>query len=99
MLGTGRTSGPAKKWAELMTEHYETLSVKDPVFGELRNLMDLCVLAALLEKERLWDRAGLKVPLLSDPTSDLQLGVWNAPKAIPPEVSFLRNSKPHFSLW
>jgi hypothetical protein len=88
IVPTGRTSPAAEKWAERMTESYEDLSGKDAVFGELRNLMDLCVVAALLEKEGLWDRAGLSAPILRQPGSDLKPKVWHAPKAIPPEVSF-----------
>jgi hypothetical protein len=87
---TGRSSGVAQKWADLMTDNYSDLSERDSVFGELRNIMDLCVIAALLEKQRLWDAAGLSAPVLRDAGSELTLPIWNAPKAVPPEVSFLR---------
>jgi hypothetical protein len=91
--GTGRASGLAQKWADLMTEKYDEVSRKDAVFGELRNLMDLCVIAALLEKEGLWDKAGLKAPGLRDPQDGWKLEVWNAPKVVPPEVSFVHVRK------
>ncbi len=86
----GRASGQAQRWADLMTGHYEQLSAKDAVFGELRNLMDMCVIAALLEKNGLLEQAGLSVPLLTDQSSELKLETWNSPKRVPPEVSFLR---------
>ena len=59
-----KPAAAAEKWASLMTEKYDELSTQETIFGELRNLMDLCVIAALLEKEGLWDRAGLKAPIL-----------------------------------
>jgi hypothetical protein len=87
---TGKTSPAAQKWADLMTENYDALSGRDPVFGELRNLMDMCVVSALIRKEHLMEKAGLSIPLLSDPNSELKTEVWNAPKTIAPEVSFLK---------
>ncbi len=90
---TGKTSPAAVKWANQMTEKYDALSGKISVFGELRNLMDMCVIAALLEKEGLWSKTGLEAPLLRRPDSEWKLEVWNAPKIVPPEVSFLRTRK------
>jgi hypothetical protein len=91
--GTGKASPMAQKWADLLTEKYDDVSGKISVFAELRNLMDLCVIGALLEKEGLWDKAGLSAPVLCDPQSPWKLEVWNAPKAVPPEVSFVKVSK------
>ncbi|MCA9123637.1 MAG: DUF1598 domain-containing protein [Planctomycetaceae bacterium] len=90
VAATGRTSVHAKRWADNMTDKYDELSTVDPVFGELRNLMDMCVVAALIEKERLFAVAGVSLPLLSSESSDLALKKWNAAKKISPEVSFLR---------
>ena len=47
VAGTGKTSDAAQKWADNMTDKYDELSVAEPVFGELRNVMDLCVISAL----------------------------------------------------
>ncbi len=52
--------------------------------------MDMCVVAALVEKERLCEVAGCSLPLLTSDSSDLTLEEWNAAKKIAPEVSFLR---------
>lgn len=89
-VGTGRVSKQAQQWADLMTNEYDALSSEDVVFGDLRNLMDMCLVAALIEKNNLWETAQLQVPLLTDPNSDLKIQVWNAAKTIPPQVSFLR---------
>ena len=87
---TGKTSRMAQRWADLMTKEYEALSSRDPVFAELRNLMDMCVVAALIQKEHLAEKSGLTIPLLMDTNSELKVASGNAPKTIAPEVSFLR---------
>lgn len=90
VAGTGRKSPLAQKWADAMTAKYEELSVEDAVFGELRNLMDMCVVAALIKKERLWEKAGLSSPILTQADSELKLENWNAPKTVAPQVSFIK---------
>jgi hypothetical protein len=88
--GTGRRGAAAQRWADMMTEKYDALSARDSVFGELRNIMDMCVVAALLEKEGLLVKAGLSVPILTDQASPHKLEDWYAPQKVAPEVSFLR---------
>lgn len=87
---TGKTSRMAQRWADLMTKEYDALSSRDLVFAELRNLMDMCVVAALIQKENLAEKAGLRIPLLMETNSELKVASGNAPKTISPEVSFLR---------
>lgn len=90
---TGRANAAAKHWANTMTAKYEQLAEADPVFGELRNLMDMCVIAALIEKERLCEKVSCSLPMLTSNASELAAEKWNAPKRIAPEVSFLRTRK------
>jgi hypothetical protein len=85
----GKASPMAQKWSDLMTEKYEALAGREAVFGDLRNLMDMCVVAALMQKENLWEKAGLSAPLLTDSSSELKPEVWHAPKTISPEISLL----------
>jgi hypothetical protein len=87
---TGKSSPAAQKWADLMTQQYDALSAKDAVFGELRNVMDMCVVAAVIRKEHLAEKAGLNMPVLTDASRGLQVEIWNAPKIIPTEVSFVQ---------
>lgn len=60
----GQSSPAAQRWADMMTSKYVQLAAKEPVFAELRNLMDLAVVAALIYQERLGDKAGYSLPLL-----------------------------------
>jgi hypothetical protein len=88
--GTGKANPTAQKWADLMTEKYDELSVKEPVFGELRNLMDLCVVAALITKEDMLTKAKLEIPAIAAKNSKMELTHWHAPKTVPTQVSATR---------
>src|SRR5262245_3026280 len=70
--GTGKVNPTAQKWADLMTAKYDELSVKEPVFGELRNLMDLCVVAALITKEDMLGKAKLEIPAIASKSSKME---------------------------
>lgn len=88
---TGKSSPLAKKWADSMTSHYEELSAKLPIFTELRNAIDLAVVAHLIVRENLDRKAGLDVnPLASSsiPSSEI-----NIPREIPSQASFVRKNK------
>ena len=78
----------AKRWADQMTERYEDLSQKEPVFRELRNLMDLSVVAAIIAKERLMDKADISAPAITG-TETISLPKWNVPQTVPSQCSFM----------
>ena len=88
--GKGRVNPAAKKWADMLTEKYDELCQVDGVFGELRNLMDMCVVAALIEHHNLWEKSGCQIPLLTSASSDLSVESWHEPKTVSPVCSFLR---------
>jgi hypothetical protein len=80
--GTGSASSSSQKWANLMTQHYAELSTKEASFGELRNLMDLCVVAALVSKEQLLEKANCDIPTIMSPYSPLSHVSLQSPKSI-----------------
>jgi hypothetical protein len=90
---TGKANPAAQKWADMMTEQYDELSAKEPVFGELRNLMDLCVVAALIAKEDLLAKANLKLPALTNADSKTGLTQWHAPKTVATQCSFIKRDR------
>ncbi len=57
--GAGTIDKLAQLWATKMTESFNELSREMPVFADLRNIMDLTVVATLITQERLAERAGL----------------------------------------
>ena len=79
----------AQKWADNMTNQFSALSVAEPIFGELRNCMELAIVGALLVKERLPDKAGYSLPVLMT-SPDLQPAEFNAPKQVPSQASVLK---------
>lgn len=91
--GTGKTSPIAKKWADLFTEKYDELAKADPVFADLQNIMDLCVVAAIIESNDLMRLADVELPLLATNDGPLAVEARNAPRAIAPQCSFLRTKK------
>jgi hypothetical protein len=61
---SGKANAVAQKWADNMTAHYDELALAAPVFGDLRNCMQLAMVGALVVHERLTDKAGCTLPAL-----------------------------------
>ena len=87
---SGRVSPTAARWAEKMTEHYGALSKRMPVFQELRNLMDLTLMATLIRQEGLAEKVNLDLSLLLGESDTIELASYPVPKAVAPECSFVR---------
>jgi len=85
----GKASPMAQRWADAMTEHYGELAVAEPIFGELRNCMELAIVAALVAKERLTERAGYSMPLLTD-SAEVAVDEFPAPRQVDSKVSMAR---------
>jgi hypothetical protein len=89
-VGSGRANPVAQQWADTMNAQYDELSKKDPVFGQLRNVMDLCVVAALIERYDLTGRAGCSLPHLTRADSPLGTCQLNAPKTVATQCSYVK---------
>jgi hypothetical protein len=89
---TGRPSPVAQKWADNMTRKYDELAVADPIFGQLRNCMELAVVAALIVREDLPGKAGYSLPTLLDPT-DVQVEKFPAPKQVSTQASVVKKGR------
>lgn len=84
---SGKAEPIAQKWAENFTEKFDELAREDSAFGSLRNVMDLAVVAALLAKERLFERSGLQAPNLM---YEQPLEQYPAPRSVPSQASFVK---------
>ena len=93
VTGTGKVDPLAQKFSDLMTEKYDELSTAEPIFGELRNMMDLCVIAALISKENLFEKAELKLPTLLGQNDKLQVFAGHAPQTVATQCSFVKRSR------
>ncbi len=90
--GTKPADPVSQRWADLMTERYADLAQAEPVFGQLRNCMDLAVVAALIVQENLLTKAGLELPSLqgSDGVAPMAL---DAPKQVSSQASLLKKGR------
>jgi Protein of unknown function (DUF1598) len=92
---SGKTSDAAQKWADTMTAKYDELCVAEPAFGELRNVMDLCVISALIAKENLLAKANLQLPTLMGNESQVQPTEWPAPTQVSTQCSVTHKGRDH----
>ncbi len=78
----------AQQWADNMTSHYEELSEKESIFGQLRNCMDLAVLAALISHHDLPGKCGWDMAVFLDP--DFKAKRYNAPRTVHTLASYVQ---------
>ena len=72
-----------------MTSHYDELAVAAPVFGDLRNCMQLALVGALVAHERLIDKAGCNLPALTQAETLKTLSLA-APTQVDSKVSMVK---------
>lgn len=93
--GTRRQGGKAdpvsQRWADTMTQRYGELALADPVFGQLRNCMDLAVVSALIAKESLAEKVNCELPMLFS-AGELPTVVLNAPKQVDSQASLVNKN-------
>lgn len=87
--GTGKVNPMAQAWADKMTERYDALSAAQPIFGDLRNIMDLSVVAALIETNGLLQQANLELPVLKG-QEPLVGPSFPTPRQVSTQCSFTR---------
>jgi len=87
------TDPAASQWAQRMTAEYSELSAQEPVFTELRQLMDFCVLAALIREKGLHIQADCDLSLLTEEHSGLITYVGNAPRTVPSQASVVKRGR------
>jgi hypothetical protein len=87
---SSKAGATATQWANTLTERFADLADHDSSFGQLRNAMDLAVVAALLDKEGLLDKAGLELPKL---THEVSLSEYYAPRESASKANFVRRRR------
>ncbi len=84
---SGQQSGPAAKWANMFTERFDELAGHDSAFGQLRNVMDLAIVSALIAKEQLFETAQLQAPNL---LTGYEVANFPAPRSVATKASLLK---------
>lgn len=87
---TGQSEPIAQQWADRFTENFEELAREDSSFGQLRNVMDLAVVAALLTKEGLTEYVQLELPQLA---GGAPLDVFPAPRSVASQASLVKKGR------
>jgi hypothetical protein len=85
--GSGQASPAAQKWSEQFTAKFDELAAKEPAFAELRNVMDMCVIAALFAKEDLAAKAKCDLRELTSIDGQAKLHASVPPKRVPTQCS------------
>jgi hypothetical protein len=88
----GKVNAVAQRWADNMTAKYDELATADPIFGQLRNCIDLSVVAALIVKEDLTGKAGCRLPALMD-ASGVDIASFPAPREVDTQASLLKKGR------
>jgi hypothetical protein len=88
----GKANPLAQKWADLMTQYYSELAVAEPVFGELRNCMELAVVGAIVARIRFQEPDGCGLPLLLD-ESLLRTAELPPPMQVDSKTSMLKKGR------
>lgn len=89
---SGKADPAAINWCDRMNKNYATLSKIDPVFGDLKNCMELAIAVALLHRENLLEKAGCKLPMFSE-RSPLKSESLPVPKYVPSQATVSRNGR------
>ncbi|EMI44547.1 DUF1598 domain-containing protein [Rhodopirellula sp. SWK7] len=85
----GRQDPLALKWANTMTEKFDALAKERPVFRDLRNVMDLSVVATLITQENLDQQSGIDLNVLRGGDSLIETASFDMPKSLTPQCSFI----------
>ncbi len=90
--GTGRANKSAQRWADLFTKKFDELCGYNAAFGDLRNVMDMSIVATVISGHELEKVAGCDFGLLKGETGDLATPSHQTPKTIAPECSFVKSN-------
>jgi hypothetical protein len=90
--GSSKASAAGQKWAQNFTERYAALALKEGVFGQLRNCIDLAVVAALVEEKQLCAAAGCPLDFLLD-AQGLPAEKLPVPREVDSRASFVKKGR------
>lgn len=87
---SGQANPVAQEWANLMTEKFDQLAKVESVFGQVRNLMELSIVAALIAREDLQGLSGCRLETMVSAESPFEIERWQAPRTVPTQASFIK---------
>jgi hypothetical protein len=81
-----RGSGASQAFVRSFTQRYPALADRSPIYAELRNVIDLSVLAAFIQQQDYYGKAGWRMPLLGSEKS-FAVETYAAPKLVAPTIN------------
>jgi hypothetical protein len=84
--GTAAQSPASKKFTRSFTEKYNELAERAPVYGQLRNCVDMLVAAAFIQQQDLYGQAEIDLGAIGD-ESAYSVETYNAPKQVATAVN------------
>jgi hypothetical protein len=81
--GTGNQSKASKLFCQAFTENYPKIAARNPVYGQLRNLIDLAIAAAFIQKQDYYAQSGWRMETFGD-ERQLAIETYEAPKNVEP---------------
>jgi hypothetical protein len=81
--GSGGMNGASRAFCGSFTRMYDKLATKDPLWAELRNLVDMSIAAAFIQKMDLYGQAEWNMDVFGD-ESKVAVEVFDAPKHVKP---------------
>lgn len=76
-----RQNGASKAFCDSFTANYPQIALRSPVYGQLKNLIDLAIAAAFIQKQDYYSQAGWKMDLLGD-EQRFPIETFEAPKTV-----------------
>ncbi len=82
----GKSNKASRTFCNSFTKNYDALSRKATLYGELRNLMDISITAAFIQKMNMYERAGWGMDTFGD-ENQYAIEIYPAPKKVAPVVN------------
>jgi hypothetical protein len=80
---TGGQSKASTLFCQAFTANYPQIAARSPVYGQLKNLIDLAVAAAFIQKQDYFAQAGWKMEVLGD-ERQYAIETFETPKTVEP---------------
>jgi hypothetical protein len=76
-----KSNKASQEFVAAFTKSYAELAARSPVYAELRNLIDLSIAAAYIQKADYYGKAGWRMPLLGS-EKEFAVETYNSPKQV-----------------
>ncbi|HVC96589.1 MAG TPA: DUF1598 domain-containing protein [Pirellulales bacterium] len=91
--GTGSIGGASHKFTLGFTKKYAQLAQVVPVYAQLRNLIDMAIVAAHIQKQDYYEKAGWDLPIFGD-EQQFPVESYQTPTQVEPAVTaFMKNGR------